>query len=423
MYDGRLIDRLIRDCLAELPAILVEGAKAVGKTRTCSNIAKTVYTLDKDADRELLTADPSVILSETPPVLLDEWQLAPELWSFVRHAVDDGLHAGAVLFTGSSTKVNAKIHSGAGRILRVKMRPYTIEERQMSGEYIRVSDLLAANKALKVQGKTDKLIGDYLDEIFRSGFPGIRGQSERARKLLLQSYVANIIEHEFEENGFQVKKPESLRAWLMAYAACIATPAKYQAILDASMANNLETPSRPTANNYRDALSILHIVDEVPAFAAMGKLLPNLAKAPKHFLMDAAIAIALLSVSRDELTTVERPKAIGKFNKTFVGQLFESFVCQSLIVYAELNDAELSHFRLASGTREIDFIIKKGRKLLLTEVKASASVSEDDARHLNWFEAEAMGEYEITKVLVYAGPFAYTRNDGVHVIPASMLGV
>jgi predicted AAA+ superfamily ATPase len=155
----------------------------------------------------------------------------------------------------------------------------------------------------------------------------------------------------------------------------------------------------------------------------MGKLLPNLAKAPKHFLMDTAIAITLLAVSRDELTTLELPKKIGKFNKTFVGQLFESFVYQSLIVYAELNDAELSHFRLASGTREIDFIMKKGKRLLLIEVKTGVSVSEDDARHLNWFEAEAADEYKITKLLIHAGPFAYTRNDGVHVIPASMLGV
>ena len=143
----------------------------------------------------------------------------------------------------------------------------------------------------QVTGFSTQKLDNYLDEIFRSGFPGIRARSLKAGELLIRDYVNNIVQHDFEENGFTAKEPETLRSWMRAYAAAIATTTSYKKIIDTAMANNEKTPSQPTANFYRDALEILYVIDDVPAFIGMGKLFPALTKAPKHFMLDPAIAM------------------------------------------------------------------------------------------------------------------------------------
>ena len=422
MYEKRLIDSILKEYVDELPAILLEGAKAVGKTETCKQLASTEYRMDNAAQRELLQNNPEIILQNSKPVLIDEWQLAPSLWSYVRHAVDDGLPNGSVLFTGSSIRVNSRIHSGAGRIIRLKLRPYSIEERNLSDSYIRIEDLFNFDSKATVNGETDKTLVDYLDEIYRSGFPGIRNKSERIRKVLLKSYVTNIAEHEFEENGFKILNPHSLLAWMRIYAASIGTETKQSTLINAATASDA-IPSAPTVSKYREALEILDITDEVQPFLPMGKIYGNLAKGTKHFMLDPAIALSLLGVEKDELIDYQVPKYVSKFHQTLTGQLIESFVYQSLVVYADVNDAQLSYYRNSRGTREIDFILQKGHRLILFEVKTNPDVKDSYVRHLNWFEDEIGDEFKVTKVLLNTGRYAYTRReDHVHVIPLALLG-
>ena len=422
MYEKRLIDSILKEYVDELPAILLEGAKAVGKTETCKQLASTEYRMDNAAQRELLQNNPDIILQNSKPVLIDEWQLAPSLWSYVRHAVDDGLPNGSVLFTGSSIRVNSRIHSGAGRIIRLKLRPYSIEERNLSDSYIRIEDLFNFDSKATVNGETDKTLVDYLDEIYRSGFPGIRNKSERIRKVLLKSYVTNIAEHEFEENGFKILNPHSLLAWMRIYAASIGTETKQSTLINAATASDA-IPSAPTVSKYREALEILDITDEVQPFLPMEKIYGNLAKGTKHFMLDPAIALSLLGVEKDELIDYQVPKYVSKFHQTLTGQLIESFVYQSLVVYADVNDAQLSYYRNSRGTREIDFILQKGHRLILFEVKTNPDVKDSYVRHLNWFEDEIGDEFKVTKVLLNTGRYAYTRQeDHVHVIPLALLG-
>ena len=422
MYEKRLIDSILKEYVDELPAILLEGAKAVGKTETCKQLASTEYSMDNAAQRELLQNNPDIILQNAKPVLIDEWQLAPSLWSYVRHAVDDGLPNGSVLFTGSSIRVNSRVHSGAGRIIRLKLRPYSIEERNLSDSYIRIKNLFNFDSKATVNGETDKTLVDYLDEIYRSGFPGIRNKPERIRKVLLKSYVTNIAEHEFEENGFKILNPHSLLAWMRIYAASIGTETKQSTLINAATASDA-IPSAPTVSKYREALEILDITDEVQPFLPMGKIYGNLAKGTKHFMLDPAIALSLLGVEKDELIDYQVPKYVSKFHQTLTGQLIESFVYQSLIVYADVNDAQLSYYRNSRGTREIDFILQKGHRLILFEVKTNPDVKDLYVRHLNWFEDEIGDEFKVTKVLLNTGRYAYTRQeDHVHVIPLALLG-
>ena len=140
-------------------------------------------------------------------------------------------------------------------------------------------------------------------------------------------------------------------------------------------------------------------------------------------MLDPAIALSLLGVEKDELIDYQVPKYVSKFHQTLTGQLIESFVYQSLVVYADVNDAQLSYYRNSRGTREIDFILQKGHRLILFEVKTNPDVKDSYVRHLNWFEDEIGDEFKVTKVLLNTGRYAYTRQeDHVHVIPLALLG-
>ncbi|MDR2832640.1 MAG: DUF4143 domain-containing protein [Streptococcaceae bacterium] len=275
----------------------------------------------------------------------------------------------------------------------------------------------------KAVGKTDFDIMDYLDELFRSGFPGIRRYSQKAIKRQLEGYVENIIQREFEENGFTIRKPESLRAWMKAYAAASATTTTDSKILEVSISNFTEQTSRQTATSYKNALNTLNIIHDVPAWLPMGKLFPNLAKTSKHFLLDASLIPTLLNITKEELTQYQVPKPISKFNKTFLGQLFEALVYQSLIVYVDILGAQLSHFRTKDGKREIDFILQKGKTVVAFEVKASQNASDDYVENINWFQQSLGDEYQVTKILINSGPRAYLRVDGVYVVPLALLGL
>lgn len=139
-------------------------------------------------------------------------------------------------------------------------------------------------------------------------------------------------------------------------------------------------------------------------------------------MLDPALSVTLLNITRETLLAGQPPKVIGTLNKSFLGQIFESFVYQSLAVYAEVNEAELSHFRTSDGTREIDFIIEKDDVIVLIEVKSKSAITTHDVRHLNWFEEKVKDEFKVQKIIVTTGSQAYTRQDGVHVVPVALLG-
>jgi predicted AAA+ superfamily ATPase len=421
MYQKRLLDDLIAEYLEDFPAILIEGAKAIGKTSTCSQLSNTEFKLDSAETREILAATPEIILSDERPVLLDEWQRMPSIWDFVRRFVDDGLSEGSVLLTGSSPNMYSNLHSGSGRVIRLKMRPYSIEERRIDNIKIRLSDFLRGRIPTEVREKTDIGLVDYVNEIFKSGFPGLRNKSERAINRAIKSYVENITEHDFKENNIVIRKPQTLMAWLRAYAAAAATTTAYKTIARAAISGD-NHPTEKTAGNYREVLSSIGVVEELPAWLPMGKIFNNLGRVAKHFVVDPSLIVSLLNIDKETVCGGKAKSQIGNLNKTFIGQLFESLIYQSLATYAQVNEAEISHFRLNSGTREIDFIIQKQRTIVAVEVKSSTTVDDADVAHLSWLEKEVKDEFNVHKILLNMGSRAYIRKDGVFVVPAAMFG-
>ncbi|MGH3984606.1 MAG: ATP-binding protein [Pseudonocardiaceae bacterium] len=278
-YLLRIVDNELDELAQGLPAISLEGPKGVGKTATAQRRARTTFALDEPAVRELLAADPGRLDRAPRPVLVDEWQRHPAVWDWVRRSVDRDSGAGRFLLTGSATPISAPTHSGAGRIVRVRMRPMTLAERGLPMPTISLSELLSGEQA-PVDGDTTVDLPIYAEEILRSGFPAIRALPPRPRRAQLDGYLARIVEHDFPEQGHLVRRPATLRAWLTAYAAATATTASYNAILDAATPGETDKPAKTTTAAYRDVLSQIWLLEPLPGWLPARNPFTRLARHP-----------------------------------------------------------------------------------------------------------------------------------------------
>ncbi len=420
-YLERVVDRELDELLPQLPAIALEGPKAVGKTETARRRARTIHQLDDPAQQAIVEADPARVLSGAPPLLIDEWQRVPPVWDVVRRAVDSGSPPAQFLLTGSASPAMAPTHSGAGRIVTVRMRPLSLAERGLDTPRVGLRDLLTGSVP-EVVGTTDVRLDRYVEEIVRSGLPGLRSYQGRALRAQLDGYLNRIIETDFPEQGLPVRRPETLRRWISAYAAATATTASYETIRDAATAGQHDKPSRSTTQPWRDVLERLWILDPLPAWLPSQNDLNRLAQVPKHHLADPALAAAILGFDADALLQGAEAGFPIPRSGLLLGRLFESLVTLSLRVYAQAAEAQLRHLRLHGGSREVDLIVERSdRRILAIEVKLGRTVEDADVRHLLWLR-EKLGTNLLDAVVVHTGPEAYRRKDGIAVVPAVLLG-
>ncbi len=273
----------------------------------------------------------------------------------------------------------------------------------------------------KIKGRSQVTLSTYVDEILRSGFPGIRDLGERARNLQLDSYLTRIVERELPENGVNVRRPTALRAWLSAYGAATATDTDYTKILNAATPGEQDKPARATADSYREHLTRIFVLDPVPAWIPVFNPLRRLTVSPKHHLVDPALAARMVGVDKRGLVQGGGDR-VGASTGTWLGALFESLVAQSLRTYAEAAGAHVGHLRTRDTEREIDFIVEgPDRRVVAIEVKLAATVDDRDVRHLNWLQQQ-LGDRLANRVVVTTGPTAYRRPDGVAVVPLALLG-
>lgn len=424
VYRRRIIDDLLDDVFAPqgLTAVALEGAKGVGKTATATQRASTVLTMTTPGQRAAVAADPDLVAQVPTPVLIDEWQLEPTVWDRVRRAVDDDPAGGRFLLAGSAgIAPGVRIHSGAGRIVSLRMRPLAMSERDLPQPTVSLSALLTGS-APDIGGESELSLPDYVDEILLSGFPGIRDLPERARGLQLDSYLSRIVERDLPDNGADVRRPAALRAWLAAYAAATATDAGYSTILDATTPGEGDKPARQTADVYREHLTRIFVLDPVEAWIPAFAPLKRLTLAPKHHLVDPALAARLVGVGRQSLIQGTGHPLPGARTATWLGALFESLTTQSVRVYAEAAGARVGHLRTRNTEHEIDLIVEgEDLRVVAIEVKLATSVDAADVRHLNWLQ-DTIGERLAARVVVYSGRYAYRRPDGVFVVPLGLLG-
>jgi predicted AAA+ superfamily ATPase len=413
------LDDSLDELQPHLRALSIHGPKGVGKTATALQRAVSVIDLSLPAQREILTADPAVLTSLPGPVLVDEWQRLPEVWDQVRHAVDAGSPPGHFIIAGSSAPRGAVVHSGAGRIVPMRMRPLSIAERGVEVPTVSLAALLAGNR--DIGGSTRLRLADYVEEITASGFPAIRGLPPHVHRAELDAYLENVVQREFPEQGYPVRRPVVLRAWLAAYAAATSTTEAYSKIIDAATAGLANKPAKETTIAYRDALSSLWLLDDLPPWIPGRNHLDRLGQSARHQLADPALAARLLGLDDAALLRAEQGK-INLSAGTILGALFEHLVALSVHTYAEAAEARVSHLRTRNNDHEVDLIVQHADgRVLGIEVKLADRVEDADTRHLHWLR-DRIGADLIDSVVVYAGERAYRRRDGVAVIPLALVG-
>jgi uncharacterized protein len=419
-YQARVLDAELDQLLPGLAAIAIEGAKAVGKTATAQRRARAVFALDDPAVREVVAANPTIIDTGAFPVLVDEWQRHPPIWDYVRRRVDAGAAPGSYLLTGSAVPMDAPVHSGAGRIVSARMRPLSLAERDLAAPTVSLAAMLSGSKPA-IEGSTTVDLSGYVEEILASGFPGIRRLPARARRAQLDGYLLRIAERDFPEQAHAVRRPQILRAWMTAYAAATATTATYDTLSRAA-SQGANPPAKTTTIAYRQVLAQLYVLDPVPGWVPGRNHFSKAGQAPKHHLVDPALAARLLGVDAEALLHGESRGPRVSRDGTLLGALFESLVTLSIRTYAQAAEAVTRHLRTRDGLHEADLIVERSdQKVVAFEVKLAASPGDDSVKHLRWLK-EKLGEDLIDAAVITTGQHAYRRDDGIAVIPAALLG-
>lgn len=404
-------------------AIAIEGARAVGKTATASARATTVFKLDTPAVYDVLRADPERIATSPRPVLIDEWQLMKETWDVVRRAVDAEPSGGQFLLTGSASPKNPPTHTGAARIVSLRMRPMTLSERGVAQPTVSLSALLAGSRP-PLTGETDVTAERYAHEIMASGFPGLRDLPDRAIRAQLDGYIERMIDRDFEDlAGVAIRNRDALRRWCAAYAGAASSTTSYEKIRDAASAGHDDKPTKVTVLHWIDTLERLWVTEPVPAWSPARNDLSRLAQSPKHQLVDPAIAARLRGVGVGALLEGTLAGPLGPRDGTLFGALFESLVTLSVKVYAQAAEARVGHFRTRNGDHEVDLVAERAdRRIVAIEVKLAQTIVDDDVKHLKWLQ-DRLGADVLDAIVLSTGPYAYRRPDGIGVVPAALLGL
>jgi len=408
-YVFRLLDPVLDEVLTDHPAVLIVGPRASGKTTTARRRARTVIRLDRPAEAGAVRADPDAVLAAvgTDPVVIDEWQVVPEILGAIKRAVDEDPRPGRFVITGSSqADLTASGWPATGRVIRLPM--LGLVERELAGTVAggSIIDRLAAGEGPDLPVPTDALdVRGYVTAALRGGFPEVAlSVSERARSRWLRSYVDQVVTRDASQIG-QVRDPARLRRYLQAVAANTAGVVVHKTLFDAAGID------RVTGVRYDTVLEQVFVLDQVPAYSS--NRLNRLVRLPKRYLIDAAMMRPLLGI--DERAVLRDGDLLGRVIDTFVvAQLRAELATSDL-------DPRLHHLRDANGRHEVDLVIELADgRVIGIEIKADAAPGRDSARHLAWLE-EALGSRFAAGVVFHTGPRPIPYSATIVGLPISVL--
>ncbi len=415
-YRPRLTDPLLQRALASSGAVLIEGAKWCGKTRSAEQIAKSVlYLQDPDvSQRYLQTADvkPSLLLIGENPRLIDEWQMAPVLWDAVRFAVDRRGETGLFLLTGSAVPSdNVTAHTGTGRIARLTMRPMSLSESSESNKSVSLAALFRGET--DIAAVSNLSIEQIAFLIARGGWPAAVNMTEDAALSVATNYLTAVINQDISRVDGIEKNPERASRLLRSLARNTATTASGQTIIRDVESQDVGM-SEKTFMSYMNALKRIFVVEDQLAWQPSLRSKTAIRTSSKRHFVDPSLAVAALRTGPDGL--------LADF-ETF-GFLFESLCTRDMRVYAQVNDGNVYHYRDKSNL-ESDMIIQLNNgQWAPVEVKMGNRQIEEAAHHLKKLcknvDIQKMGAPAFMMVLT-AGEFAYRRDDGVLVVPIGCL--
>lgn len=404
-YRRRLVDRTLAELLKELPAVLIVGPRASGKTTTALRQARSAVRLDRPAEAMAFEADPDAALKGlAEPILLDEWQAVPQVLGAVKRAVDRDSRAGRFLLTGSvRADLEAETWPGTGRVVRLAMGTLTVAER-FEHSARPLLDRLAQGDALQPAPDTPDLRG-YVELALASGFPEptfIRSPSVRRR--WLESYVDQLLTRDATslESG---RDPVRLRRYFEAYALNTAGVVSEATLIESAGVD------RRTAVAYERLLTNLLVVENLPSWSS--NRLKRLVRAPKRHLVDPGLLVGALGL---DVAAVLREGDL-------LGRILETFVAMHLRAEAVVAETRprLFHLRTEQGRQEIDILVEIGTGSVIgIEVKAASAPGAADARHLTWLR-DQLGPRFLRGVVLHTGPRAFELGDRLCAAPISTL--
>lgn len=426
-YLARVSDKLLRERLEAFGAVLIEGPKWTGKTTTAEQQAQSVIKMqDPDkADEYLTTAatKPSLLLKGKQPRLIDEWQDAPSLWDAVRTAIDNaGGVPGQYILTGSNTVDKAKIrHTGTGRITRMKMYPMSLWESLDSSGEVSIQELFN-NPNYDIDGATSKLdIPDLIRVACRGGWPATLQMKPSASMLVAKDYVNSVCENDISTVDKKQRNPKIARQIMRSYARNISTLAKKNSLLADVVASEDITISMDTFDDYVSALEKLYVIQDIDAWCPAIRSKTALRSAPKRCFVDPSIAVAAMNVNAE---------ALEMQLKTF-GFIFEQMCIRDLKAYTADFNSRISYYRDRYGL-EADLVLHlEDERYALIECKLGSKEIEEGAKHLleikrlikeyNKEEKQVPLREPDLLIVLTGGSMAYTRIDGVKIIPLACL--
>ena len=417
-YLKRIADRVLQERLAASGAVLIEGPKWCGKTRTALENSKShLFMQDPDkAISYLKAADtkPSLLLKGDTPRLLDEWQTAPVLWDAVRFMVDQRGKSGQFILTGSAVpKDNVVQHTGTGRISRLLMRPMSLYESMESNGSVSLKALFDGET--EIDNFSTLTIEQIAFAIVRGGWPASIGESEKIALRHAIDYVEAIINADVSRVDGIEKNPVRVRALLRSLSRNISTLATIRTIHDdIAMGDADESISEKTISQYLGALDRIFVTENLPAWNPALRSKTAIRTSPKRQFVDPSIAAAVMRLTPSRL--------LEDFN--YFGFLFESLCDRDLRIYAEAIDGQVFHYRDGSGLEADAVIALNDGRWAAVEVKLGSKEIEDAAVHLlelkNKVNTEKMREPSFLMILT-GSEIAYRREDGVYVVPLGCL--
>ncbi|MGH7910350.1 MAG: ATP-binding protein [Candidatus Dormibacteraceae bacterium] len=416
-YLPRVVDAELDERLASSGAVLIEGPKGCGKTETASRRASSIVRFDTNpAARAQVGLDPDVLFEEPTPILFDEWQRVPTIWDHVRRHVDDLRRRGLYILTGSATPTDSReLHSGAGRIGTLRMRPMSLFESGHSTGDVSLAALLRGED--QRSRLTRATIPELMARIVIGGWPTLVDEDERFARRWLADYLSQIVEVDVPSLGTTRRAPDRLRRMLASLGRGVGQPVKLTEFAADIAGNDGHKPAKETVTAYLDALDRLKLTENSPPWRPHMRSRTRLREAPVRYFVDPSLGVAALGVgSRDLLAD---PNAAG-FH-------FEALAIRDLHVYAQLLDGTISTWQEAHGRKEVDAIIETPNAWAAFEVKLTGeqSVIDDAARGLLDFTSEIdTGRHgdPAALVVVTATGGGGKRADGVHVVPITALG-
>lgn len=418
-YLPRIADKLLEERLDAKGAVLIEGPKWCGKTTTAKQKAKSVISMDlpdmTKQYQQMAEISPSTLLEGKTPRLIDEWQIAPNIWNAVRYEVDNRDEFGQFILTGSAVpnEFDNSMHTGIGRISRLLMRPMSLYESKDSSGEVSIRDLFE-DKNISAINETSLEKIAFL--ICRGGWPKAIGLEEKPSLFQAIDYYKSVVSTDISRVDSIKRDTEKAKRLLKSYARHVGSQSSLETLRQDMLANQEDTFNQVTLYSYLGALRKIFVIEDSPAWNPNLRSKASIRTTDTRYFSDPSIATAALGIG---------PKDLLDDLKT-MGFLFENLCVRDLRIYTDYLDGTVYHYR-DKNDLECDAVIHlRNGSYGLVEIKLGGDkLIEEGAKTLkdlaSKIDTENMPKPSFMAVLCAKAPFAYKRNDGVCVIPITTL--